>query len=269
MKKNTIAWLVLLFLLLSVSISEASIALKVIAANPSKTQEQKVQVKAYLPKEIKPEDVLAKSDLDIAYDTQQGSYYVYGEYDLKPGEMLEKEIEMKDIWLIPSAEIESFRIETAKVADLLKGTEFSDRIVFLKNSIDGKLNQIVENQKASPANPERHISDYRENLRLLESVKADLALARSLMSQAKPMPMASVWRIITWIIIFLGILGASFYFIMQRQVKVITQDTFSGSKDEAEPQAARAKKHEAEQVKKKLEPGEIKKILDEKKEEEI
>ena len=42
--KNTIAWFVLLFLFLSFSIAEASIALKVVAANPSKTQEQKVQV---------------------------------------------------------------------------------------------------------------------------------------------------------------------------------------------------------------------------------
>ena len=180
--------------------------------------------------------------------------------------MLEKEVEMNDIWLVPNADIESLRLETTKVADLLKGTEFSERIAFIKNGIEAKLNQIIENQKADPANPERHISDYRENLEALESVKADLVLARSLLSQAKPMPMAAVWRIIT----FVGVLGASFYFIMQRQVKVITQDTFDANKDKAGSESEeKPKKHEAEEAEKKLEPDDIKKILDEKKEEGI
>ena len=50
--------------------------------------------------EVKPKDIIYKGDLEIAYDTQQGSYYVFGEYEIKPLETLEKEIEIKDIWLI-------------------------------------------------------------------------------------------------------------------------------------------------------------------------
>jgi hypothetical protein len=232
----------LAFILISIflavnSVEAGSIVLKIIAANPSKQDVQKIPIKAYLPKEAKPEDIMDKGDLEIAYDTQQGSYYVYGEYELKPGEVLEKNIEMRDIWNIPNTELESLRAESSKIATMLKGTEFSDRISFLHNSIESKLNQIMESQKAVPTNPAQRISDYRENLKLFEGVKADLVLARSLLSQAKALPTAAIWKIILAIIIFLGLLGASFYFLWQKQLKTIAKDdTFFVPKEEQEPE---------------------------------
>jgi len=243
---------------------EANIVLKVMAINPSKEQVQKVPVKAYLPKETKPEDVLDKGDLEVAYDTQQGSYYVWGEFELKPGEVIERDIEIRDIWAVPSNEIETLRLESGKLADMLKNTEFSERVAFLKNSIESKLNQIIENQRTTPANPEQHISEFRDNQRILESVKADLALARSLLSQAKPMPTVIVWRLIIAIIIFLGILAASFFFVWQKQARVITEDTFvnAGKKEEEYFSETKPSAHKSEEEKG-LEPGDIKKMLDE------
>lgn len=247
MKKNKLLILSIFLIILLLGKAEASIVLKIMAVNPSKEQIQTVPVKAYLPKETKPEDIVDKSDLEIVYDTQQGSYYAYGEYLLKPSEMVEKEIELRDIWVIPNSEIESLRLEVIKMQDLLKNTEFAERIAFLKNSVESKLNQIIESQKGSPPNPERHISDYRENLKILETVKADLALARSLLSQIKPLPYATVWKVIVAIVIFLGVLGIIFYFIWQRQVKTITQeDTFYIPKEESASSEIKSTQPEAE-----------------------
>jgi len=206
--------------------AEANVVLKVIAVNPSKGQVQKVPVKTYLPKEVKPEDIVDKGDLDIAYDTQQGSYYVYNEYELKPGESVEKDIEIRDIWVIPSAEIESLYAEVKKIEDLLKNTEFAERSSFLKSNIEAKLKQITDNQNNRPPNPERLISDYRDNLKALESIKADITLGRSFLGQAKQGGISGkvIWRMIIIIVIFLGLLGGSFYFIWQKQLKVITGD---------------------------------------------
>jgi len=204
---------------------EASIVLKVLAVNPSKDQTQKIQVKTYLPKETKPEDVLSKEDLDIAYDTQQGSYYVYGEYELKPVEVLEKSVELRDIWTVSNTEIESLRAEATKLNGLLKNTEFAERASFLIINIETKLDQIIDNQKSQVANPERHISDYRDNLKTIESAKADLVLARSLLARAKSLPTVAIWRLILFIVIFLGLLGASFYFIWHKQLKVVAEET--------------------------------------------
>ncbi len=246
-----------------------NIVLKVIAANPSKENAQKVTVKAYLPKEAKPDSIIDKGDLEIAFDNQQGSYYVYGEYELKPGETVEKDIEIRDIWVIEASEIETLRSEAGKLSDMLKNTEFGDRVAYLKNSIDDKLNQIVDIQKASPANPERHISNHRDNIKTLESVKADLALARNLLSQIKPFPAIMVWRLIFAIIIFLGILGVSFYFIWQKQVKGITHDTFympSKKGDKDDDSKSGPEKHETG-GEKGLEPTDIENIMKEKREE--
>jgi len=246
----------------------ANIVLKVIAANPSKDNSQKVTVKAYLPKEAKPDHIIDKGDLELAFDNQQGSYYVFGEYELKPGETVEKDIEIRDIWVVETSEIETLRSEASKLSDMLKNTEFGDRVSFLKNSIDTKLDQIVDVQKVSPANPERHISNHRDNLKTLESVKADLALARNLLSQIKPFPAVMIWKLIFAIIIFLGVIGGSAYFIWQKQIKGISSDTFytpskKGDKDDLK---SGPEKHETG-GEKGLEPTDIENMMKEDKEE--
>jgi len=238
MKKTRRIILCAFFLFFIAQQAQASIVLKVLAVNPSKEQEQKASVKVYLPKETKPEEIINKDDFEAAYDTQQGSYYVFGEYNLKPGEVKEINIELKDIWVISESEIETLRMETDKIAKMVKNTEFSDRMDFLKNSIEAKLAQVSEGQKNSPANAERHISEYRDNLKVLDSVKADLVLARSLLAQVKTLPTVMIWRLIVAIIIFLGVLGAGFYIIWQKQVKLAGEDTFYVPKEESDKEEA-------------------------------
>jgi hypothetical protein len=204
-----------------------SIALKVVAVNPSKDLSQKVQVRAFLPKEVKPEDIIDKGDLNISYDTQQGSYFVFNEYELKPEESMERTIEIRDIWNIPDAEIASALQEADKMTELLKNTEFQDRAKFLLTSIQDKLKKIQENQANPAPNPDRHISDYRDNAKIFETVKTDMAMIRSFLSLAKPLPPIVIWRAIVIIMFFLGGLGVAFYFIWQKQLKqVVSDDTF-------------------------------------------
>ena len=234
-------WLMLVICLLTfIPAANANIVLKLIAVNPSKDQTQKVPVKAYMPKETKVEDIVDKGDLDVAYDTQQGSYYVYGEYELKPGEVLEKDIEIRDVWVIPESEIESLRAEVRKTSELLKNTDFKDRATFLKDSVETKLNQIIERQKAPPANPEHHISQFRDNRTTLEDAKKDLALARTMLSQVKPLSTTIIWRLIVGIVIFLGILAGTFYIVWHKQLKTITQDNafFVPKEDQGEDSAS-------------------------------
>ena len=262
-------FLCLMFIMGAATPAWANIVLKIMAVNPSKEQSQKVPVKVYLPKETKPEDVIDKSDLDIAYDTQQGSYYASGEYDLKAGETVERSIELRDIWIIPDTEVDSLRVEVNRISNMLKNTEFADRVSYLSNSIDSKLNQILENQRNTPPNPERHISDYRDNLRVLESVKADLGLARSFLAQVKPtMSGKTIWRLIIGIIVFLGLLGAGFYFVWQKQLKVIEQEgTFYVPGQEEGLSAGKHKRHEAKTEEGGVEAKDIENILKEKSQE--
>ena len=207
-----------------------SVVLKAIVINPSETQQREVPFKAYLPREAKPEHVLSRGELEIAYDTQQGSYYVYAKLVLKPKEYREVEIEMKDIWQVKNTELESLRFEARKVCSMLEDTEFSERAKYLQMSIEDGLNEIDEKQTTKPTNPEVHISNYRENISLLQDVKKDLATARTLLSQVRPIGLKMTWKLITAIVTFLGILSFGFYVIWQKQVNLAETPTIEEEK---------------------------------------
>lgn len=266
MKRLFVFWFlgfsVFLFFGSSVSYAEGELTLKVMAINPSKDQAQKAEVKAYLPKEIRLDDVLERGDLEVTYDNQQGAYFVYGQYDLKPGETLEREIQIRDVWRIPDEELDSLKAEAAKTAALLLKTDFQERVDFLKTVIDTKLGKIIERQALPSASPDKHISKYRENLALLESVKQDMLLARSLLAQAKPTRnLGAIWKLFVGIVLFLGVLGAGSYLIWQTQLKTLDRAA-SGTESASEPPGAGAQRREAKEDKP-IGPDDIERIIKE------
>jgi hypothetical protein len=206
-----------------VTTAYASITLRLMAVNPADS-EQTVPIKVYLPLEVKPEDVIYKGDLEVAYDAQQGSYYVFGEYQLKPKETLEKEIEIKDVWLIDPAQIAILRAESKEVLNAFEKTQYLDRATLLYNGIDKKLKEVEAMQDLANASPGYKISNYRNGLSLLNSAKADLLAAKTLLSEVQPQGLSRfTWKLFLFIIIFLGVLGAGFFFIWQRQNKIETE----------------------------------------------
>lgn len=200
--------------------AEASITLRVVAVNPSEEISQTVPIKVYLPVEIKPEDIIYKEDLEVAYDTQQGSYYVFGEYELKPQEVLEKEIELKDIWVIAETQILVLRKEAKDVFSAFEKTEFAPKVDSLHQGIEKKLKEIEELQRVPANSPVQHISDYRYCLSLLNTARADLVAAKTLLAEVAPKGLAKItWKLIVFIIVFLGVLGLGSYLIWQRQAR--------------------------------------------------
>lgn len=196
----------------------ASVTLRVVAVNPSEDSEQAVPIKVYLPVEVKPEDIIYKGDLEIAYDTQQGSYYVFGDYELKPLETLEKEIEIKDIWLVEDAEIASLRKEAKDMFSVFDKTPYADKAQVLSKGIEKKLKEIEDMQTGLAANPAQHISNYRYCLSVIKSVKSGLLEAKDLAKDIAPKGLGGLtWKIIVFIIGFLGILSLGFYIIWQKQ----------------------------------------------------
>ncbi len=210
----------ILCLFLFFASAEAGITMRLMAVNPADSA-QAVTIKSYLPLEVKPEDVIYKDDLEVIYDTQQGSYYIYGEYQLKPKEVLEKEIELRDIWVIDVSQIALIRQEAKEILEGFKKTNSIERAAALYDGIDKKLKDVEQMQVIASASPGYKISNYRNSLTLLNSAKADLLAAKTLLAEIAPKGMAKLtWKIILFIIIFLGILGAGFFFIWQRQTKL-------------------------------------------------
>lgn len=224
-----------------------NIVLKALLVNPSQTQKKFLPFKAYLPQEVKPEDILEKGDLKIAYDAQQAAYYVFKDMELKPGGTVTYEILIKDIWNVSPEEINSIRSEVDKITKLTENSDFEERANFLKNSIESKLKLISDRQAVPPPTADRHISEFRENQRILEMVKSDLAALKSLLAQMnKPISSTSTWKLILGITTFLGILGFAFFIMWSRQVKGSAEKVEKGKKESI----ISGEKREAEQEKK-------------------
>lgn len=269
MKRYILKLLLILFLLCTAAPAYASIMIRIMGINPDENLQQTVKLKAYLPLEVEPEDVLDKGDMEVIYDTQKGAYYVYGEYQLDPKESIRREVEIKDIWLISTPELEGLRDDTIQTADLLESTQFKDRAGFLRNGIETKLNDIIKRQKVSAANPQKHISEYRENMKFLESAKTDLILIRSLLAQAKPLPSIAIWKVFLGITGFLGLIGFSLFFFVNKRVRMMSAPAPEGeiavdSEDaemliSTEPEAEKSEGEE----KKSLSPEDIEKMMEE------
>jgi hypothetical protein len=199
----------------------SNVVFRIVVVNPSKEEVQTAAVKSYLPREVKGEDILQKGDLQVVYDAEQGSYFIAGEVELKPSEVWEQQVELRDVWFVPEAELASLKAETAKYVELVKGTEFADRVTFLCASINEKIDQVARVQKLEPANPEQRISGYRDNLKVLDEVRVQLVDVRALLAQTRPFSTGSVWVMILVIVIFLAILGGTFYVIWFRQLRAV------------------------------------------------
>ena len=220
MKARKFVFLFFVFSLIFCMPAQAGITMRLTAVNPADS-EKTVSIKTYLPLEIKPEDVIYKDDLEVTYDNQQGSYYVYGEYLLKPKEVLEKEIELKDVWVIDATQMAMIRQDAKAILDDFKKTDYFDRAKLLYDGIDKKLKEVEAMQDLSSVGQDYKISNYRNSLSLLNSAKADLVAAKTLLSEVAPKGLAKfTWQIILFIIIFLGILGVGLFFIWQRQIKL-------------------------------------------------
>ncbi len=215
----------LILALFCISDCFANIVVRAVVVNPSATQKRKVPFRSYLPKEIKPENIIDMGELEIAYDPKEGAYYVFKDFELEPKEVVTIEIEMEDVWKIPQAEISSLREETGKLTKVLANTDYFERAAYLKNSIESKLNQVEHSQSVQNPNPGGYISDYRDNLKLIESVKADLAAAKSLVAEAKNIAPMLTWKLIIAILVFLGFLGLIFFVVWQRQIKSLAEFT--------------------------------------------
>ena len=224
----------------------SNVVFKLVVVNPSKDEAQTATVKSYLPREVKSEDIFNKGELQAIYDAERGAYFVYGEVALKPAEVWEQEVELRDVWFVPDAEIASLKAEADKYVPLLKDTEFAERVKFLCHSINEKLEQVEQLQKLEPSNPEQRIAGYRDNEKVLEAVRAQLADVRALLVQARPLSMGAVWGMILAIVVFLAILGGTFYVIWFRQLRSAQLASDFGTTSDKRPSKGPIRREEGE-----------------------
>lgn len=170
--------------LVNVWLEVGSVIFKTMATNPSTLISQDVNIKYYLPKEIR-EEFIIKTDpgLTVKYDAEKDQYYVEGVFTLAPGETRAWSIETKDIWEVTPDEIASLRKQAEELYKPLEKTAYYAQGVTLKSDIDASLDKIAAIQAAA-VTPEDKIRSYREADLLRESVEQKISGMKDLVTQA-------------------------------------------------------------------------------------
>lgn len=211
--------------------SEGNIVLKSLVVNPSQTKTQTAILKAYLPKEVKPQDIVDLGDLKINYDVERALYYVYQQYELAPGESITRQIEIQDVWVISQVDLDSLTNRAKELVDALRKTVYFDTAVTLENDIEAKTNEILAKQEETKdALPQTHIAVYRENKERFNAVKGIIAKLEKMVVHTKTSTLGetqekvfvkTTWWLIIGVIILLGLLSLVFFVIWQRQAIVV------------------------------------------------
>lgn len=225
--------------------ARAELVMKVLIVNPSDSEVKEFDIRNPLPPEVKPEHVLDAEGLKVEYDSQAGTYVLVGSVTLKPKESVIKRIVLEDVWVVPADRLTGVRQEAAAVVKKLTGTSYAENAQVMAKSIERRLAEIEESQDQPFVHPVQHINRYRENVKVLQTVEADLVSLRQLMvmaalnppSQAQQVipnmgePQAggahdkgelsvlATWRLIFIILGLLGFVSLSFFLIWQGQLK--------------------------------------------------
>ena len=209
--------------------AECNIILKTLVVNPSRNKTQTAKLMAYLPKEATADDIVDIGDLNVDYDIEKGLYYVHQKYDLKPGESISREIEIRDVWVISRADIENLTKQAKELAERLRGTTYFDMAVTLQKSIEDKVAEIMDKQeKAMDAKPGTHIGAYRSNMHTLDETNIALVKLEKMVADIKAkdgsggdkIHVQATWRLIVAMVIALGLLSAIFFIIWNRQAAI-------------------------------------------------
>jgi len=199
--------------------AEASIVLKAAVVNPSPEIEKEVEIKVPLPKEIMPEHILGSGDLEIRFDNQKNVYFGYKKITLSPKGSVIKEIEVQDVWVIDEEELKLISEDAERLWLVCKNSNLANQASFLKNSIDSKINQIIQSQDKVALNPQAHISNYRKNVENLTEIKAAVESLTQIASRVKPVSAGAIWRLILLVVGFLILVSLGFIFVWFKYMK--------------------------------------------------
>ena len=144
-------------------LEDGSIIFRSVATNPSKTISQSVNVKFYLPEELKKEQIISNDPLlKIEYDPIQKSLFAETNVDLKPLESSTFSIETEDIWSFKQEEIDLLKNQASDLTKALKGKTQYTQAQAINSDIATTLDKVILKQSQA-ITPENRIRAYRES----------------------------------------------------------------------------------------------------------
>jgi hypothetical protein len=162
--------------------SAGKLVLKIQAVNKSDS-EQQIEIRSSLPSRITNDDIIDLAGLNLGYDVKSDTYYVYDSVQLAPKEVLVRDVEMNDIWVIDAAELATYRKRASDLGGLLSGTKYSQESDAAKSVVLARSDDITTRQTENgiaSVGPIRHIQAYEANLKALQELKQNVGKMENL-----------------------------------------------------------------------------------------
>lgn len=161
----------IVFIFLSTaSLSAQSLSINLVAVNGTDSA-QETPLKYYLPKELKPQDIVNAGELEVEYDLERKAYFVHGNFDLEPKESRTFKLQVKDVWKVDPADLEILKQQIDKNLERLEDSEFHESAATLRNGMFKKMEYVLERQQKFENNIERRIEEYRANADMIDELK--------------------------------------------------------------------------------------------------
>lgn len=164
----------LIVLGIGISASFAAIKVKVLAINPSETKEQQVPVKYTFPRAIRKEDIIDPGTMNIDYDPNTDTYYVFKEITLPPKATVTFQLMIADKWTISQEEIDTLKTKLAERLEAIKGSEQYATALLLAETTRVKLDEIGKSQNEAAGDIERKIGLTSANRKTMERLENDI-----------------------------------------------------------------------------------------------
>ena len=177
-----------LLMLISVSAHAAKLQIKIRATNKTDTT-RPVKVRSSLPPGVTTNDIISTAGLDIGYDVKSDTYFVYGTIDIAPMDIVVRDVEIRDIWVLSEDEIRALSDRAAALAQALARTDLLEEARAPRDQADALSAQILREQRANSimvVPPVQHIAAFEENRKRLSELREsvgkleDLALAEGI-----------------------------------------------------------------------------------------
>jgi hypothetical protein len=115
--------------------------------NPSEFNEKEVNQKHYLPKEIKPANVVDSKGFDVRYDEKKALFYLTKKETFKPSEVKKYEIIIHDVWTHPQGKLDALAARGLTALNEVRDSMYTASGDFLYQDVLRKLEQIKESQE--------------------------------------------------------------------------------------------------------------------------
>ena len=174
-RRLIVSVLVLLLLFINMGVlphvAFASMYINLVAVNASSDKTRELPLEYYLPKELKPDDILDAAGLSVDYDIDKGQYYVHGMLTMGPKESRTLRVEVRDVWRITPEEIDVIKKEIDQNLKRIEDTEYYDRGVALRQEMLTKLDYIIKQQEEFSGYVERRIEEYRAHVDVINEIR--------------------------------------------------------------------------------------------------